>query len=92
MKLFRESLRVLMRHSRRYQPTGNVIPVESVPIPSDSEVATAIEHIRKTGINELQYNNSMQTLRNFADWQEKENLRKRAQSGALAKWKKRNKS
>ncbi|HTA95932.1 MAG TPA: hypothetical protein VK769_07390 [Verrucomicrobiae bacterium] len=87
MKLYRESIRVSIRHSRCFQPSGNVIPFESIPIPTDDEVAATIAHHRATGFDEFQYRHCVGALQNFAAWDEKQNLKKRAQSGAAGKWK-----
>ena len=89
MKLYRESIRLSMRHTRCYQGTGgSVIPIEKIPIPSDEEVALVIQRHRATGFNEDQFQHCLISLRHFADWEQKQNQKKRGKAGAAGKWKK----
>jgi hypothetical protein len=86
MKLYRESLRLDIRHTRSYQRLGGVVPIESVPIPSDSEVADVIARHRETGFDESQFQPCLITLRKFADWEQRQNRKKRAKAGSAKRW------
>ena len=89
MKLHRDLVRRDMHISRQFHPSGSVIPLARIPIPTDEEVAQSIARHRATGFDEFQYTVCVAGLRNFAEWQEKENLKKRAQDAGKASAKKR---
>ncbi len=86
MKIYRESIRVSMRHGKCFHPSGNVLPIEKIPETTDEEIAAVISHHKATGFDEIQYQYCLEALRNFAEWSGKENRKKRAKSGADGKW------
>jgi hypothetical protein len=87
MKVFRESIRASIRLNRCYQPSGNVLSYDSLPIPTDDEVAENIQKIRERQFNEQQFADTAQFVWRFMPYYERETRSKRGKSGAAGKWK-----
>ncbi len=57
-------------------------------ITTDAEVTEAIARVRQRGYDEDGFKFAFQSLRQFAEFEAKENRQKRSKAGADAKWKK----
>lgn len=86
MKIYREFKRYELRYQGQFLPTGEIIPVEKVPEPSDDEVAKAIEERRMVGYNgEHNFNRAFRALKRFYEGYSAELRQERAKKGAAAR-------
>ena len=89
MKIYREFKRFELQYQGQYLATGEAIPFEKVPVPSDEEVAQVIEERQKIGYStEHHFNRAFRALKRFSESYSAELRQKRAKLGAAARKKK----